>query len=540
MLRGVGRRLCCAWAHVASLASALLLLHPLAAAGLELRPGAVIVTDRTWPLILQVDPADGSFEFLSGRSFGTGPLLVDPVDVALGPDGLLYVADTEVGVLRIDPASGNREIVSTIFGYARSIEFDSKGFLYVLDSRSSLINGSRASASLYRIDTRTSQSELVYHTSGGRTTLEAARDFSIDLNDRILFADRPGVIKLLQSDGTLLTLATSANVRFSGLTTDPNNGFPYSFAGMGGAVGVYQPNLRGGMLQLSGTTRGWGRAFVQPTDGAFEPDGSLLVADEFVGLLRVSRPSGVRQVVLRKEAVRDMDLRLTGVIVLPEEVGIVDTDGDGISDIFDLCPDVFDPGQEDSDGNGLGDACNELEDPDGDEIADALDNCPDAANPDQGDIDGDGIGDACNDFVDRDGDDFRDELDNCPDLANDQQDADGDDLGDPCDLFPLAFDNEKEQLRVDLAVCVERDPFDDADGDGEEDATDACPDTRAGEAVDAAGCSRDQFCALQGGPGLAGLAHCLRSDWRNDEPGFFPGDCRFRRGRGFSMLCEAR
>ncbi len=36
-----------------------------------------------------------------------------------------------------------------------------------------------------------------------------------------------------------------------------------------------------------------------------------------------------------------------------------DTDGDGVADCEDNCPDVFNPGQEDGDGDGVGDACEE-------------------------------------------------------------------------------------------------------------------------------------------------------------------------------------
>jgi hypothetical protein len=58
----------------------------------------------------------------------------------------------------------------------------------------------------------------------------------------------------------------------------------------------------------------------------------------------------------------------------------VDTDLDGINDLCDNCPTVWNPLQRDRDWDGVGDTC---------------DNCPDDYNPDQADSDGDGIGDAC-------------------------------------------------------------------------------------------------------------------------------------------------
>ena len=101
-----------------------------------------------------------------------------------------------------------------------------------------------------------------------------------------------------------------------------------------------------------------------------------------------------------------------------------DFDGDGIPNVDDNCPTVPNPDQADADGDQLGDACDPCPlgpesgiDADRDGIDDACDACPRGPNHDE---DGDGIFDACDD---------------CPAVADpDQANADGDDLGDACDL----------------------------------------------------------------------------------------------------------
>jgi hypothetical protein len=71
-------------------------------------------------------------------------------------------------------------------------------------------------------------------------------------------------------------------------------------------------------------------------------------------------------------------------------------------------------------------------DSDGDGMRDSADNCAWLANPDQRDADGDTIGDACD--LDDDNDDVFDRFDNCATVANpDQADLDRDTLGDACD-----------------------------------------------------------------------------------------------------------
>ncbi len=120
-----------------------------------------------------------------------------------------------------------------------------------------------------------------------------------------------------------------------------------------------------------------------------------------------------------------------------------DFDQDGIPNSQDNCPFTENPDQADSDGNGIGDACDQVivpdTDYDDDGIADDIDNCPADPNSDQLDQDNDGIGDVCdapvgsdNDFDD---DTILDDVDNCPLIANpDQLDSDNNGIGDLCDI----------------------------------------------------------------------------------------------------------
>ncbi len=89
-----------------------------------------------------------------------------------------------------------------------------------------------------------------------------------------------------------------------------------------------------------------------------------------------------------------------------------DTDGDGVADSLDNCPNVSNPAQENNDADSYGNAC---------------DNCDDTTNQDQQDSDGDGVGDPC---------------DNCKLVRNPTQaDADNDGIGTACQ-YPLVCEGD--------------------------------------------------------------------------------------------------
>jgi len=158
-----------------------------------------------------------------------------------------------------------------------------------------------------------------------------------------------------------------------------------------------------------------------------------------------------------------------------------DSDGDGVSNADDNCPNQANSGQGDWDDDGAGDACDDDDDADG-----VLDNRPDnclwLANRDQADFNGNGVGDACDDA---DKDDVVDIGDNCRSNRNyDQRDTDFDGLGDVCDA-----DDDNDNWND---VGLDGRPLDncrlnynpgqeDSDNDGVGDVCDKCPDVTSGD-----------------------------------------------------------
>jgi len=159
---------------------------------------------------------------------------------------------------------------------------------------------------------------------------------------------------------------------------------------------------------------------------------------------------------------------------------IQDSDADGVLDLEDNCPDIYNPDQSNVAGGIAGDAC---EDTDEDGVNDSADPCP---SEEINDSDGDGYCVGRGFFASLDAS-LQGDRDNCPATANDQADADLDGIGDACDDVggappvcrknctpadsPATVDDDRDGLASDVDPN-DNDP--DIDGDGDLDGADNC------------------------------------------------------------------
>ena len=113
-----------------------LIAAPAATKAVVLEQGDIIVVQRANNEVLfAVDGTTGDREVISScdLAVGTGPCFSNvsggEIDVALGPDGNIYLVASVIsagppGVMRIDPATGDREIVSQEGVAGSGVAFD--------------------------------------------------------------------------------------------------------------------------------------------------------------------------------------------------------------------------------------------------------------------------------------------------------------------------------------------------------------------------------------------------------------------------------
>ena len=309
--------------------------------------------------------------------------------------------------------------------------------------------------------------------------------------------------------------------------------------------------------------------------------------------LRLIDPSGPSSTLLQTgDTVRVTGLTgpmdCTTSTITGETGGVTDTDGDGIDDEDDNCPDTANADQADLDEDGSGDSCDSDADGDGDdnsidcddmdpsrysgavEVCDDVidndcdgdvdlddadvdltasdsdcdgdgfsyidDNCTDDFNPGQSDLDADTYGDVCD--ADDDGDGVADDSDNCPlDANSSQADTDGDGYGDACDDDVdddgvLNADDACEDTIYDAPTKgLGQNRWADVDGDGEFDTKGKNPTGRYFTVEDTLGCSCEQIietCGYGSGHSKHGCSNSVMDTWTGlyDVAGGTPGSCK--------------
>ena len=240
----------------------------------------------------------------------------------------------------------------------------------------------------------------ILHENGAQTTLNT--DFDLngdgDFDDAFLggeSAENTVTRKLPEEHVRLFVSEKDAHPTTPSVSFSFETPLPVSDSGAGAAFGTFEPLVSGSTLVMrvdEGTLgidldgdgvvrpRSFGLVAFNSQSGRLMNFGNLIgvpaglggsgIGVQFIdgGLTFISPPPDLKRTFLR-------DLDRDGHF---EDVGIDLRTGRRV--LGDNCPRVFNPLQEDADGDDVGDAC---------------DNCPTVPNPDQQDSNGNGIGDAC-------------------------------------------------------------------------------------------------------------------------------------------------
>lgn len=333
-----------------------------------LTPGDLVMTDRAHKAVVHVDPTTGDRIILSSADVGSGPEFETPRGIAIENDGNILVTDLSNRlilphklvdlnrILRIDPVTGNRSIVSSnnvgagpFLGHPWAIGIEADGHILV---------GTFSPTALLRIDPTTGDRAVLSSQSAGTgPDFTTPQSIAVEADGNILFVSGwPGLVyrvdpltgdRTIASGNTIGTgprLTSSEGIALDSdgeiLVADPGNGF-------GDFTALFRVDpITSNRTIFSGCTGsppppcppvGSGTAFVLPRDLEVEQDGNIIVIDPFRdALFRVDPLTGDRSLFSSPGMGTGPELLLPWSFeIVPMDL---DTDQDGHPDVRDRCP----------------------------------------------------------------------------------------------------------------------------------------------------------------------------------------------------------
>ena len=324
----LGRRLskgarCRGWMSVAAALLAALCAAPVTQAG-PLRPGEILVADSGLEevedgAIFRVDPVTGERAIVSGRGVGSGPELLDPLGIAYGTGGQIYVTDRVANgpdgltaiVYRIDAQSGDRvELSGPNVGGGENLGMIARGLVpygshYLLvSSEQNGVAGPPNDGAVFLVDTRTGDRSVVTGPAvGGGPLLGAPGGIGVTeagdvfVTDRDLFQLDPSTGDRVDVTVSLEPFALASDLAMR----DATEVFVADFGGP-----VIRVTLGTGQLQVVSGPTFLGMVgdgpFVSPYSVAFDSESRLLAYGQMIAsfewaLYQVDLPTGDRTVV---------------------------------------------------------------------------------------------------------------------------------------------------------------------------------------------------------------------------------------------------